>query len=249
YALALRDELNARRDAMRESLASARDTISQTTYRIDWLRTLLPSLESQGEDVRRAILELIPSAMSTAEAVSAAPGFEAALDTLLREVSKSVVVDDAETAVEAIRRLRERGAGRGAFIALDYTPHPAFGHPLPATRGEGTSPESLLPSPRLRGEGLGGRGTRRGDAAHSVVGEGPVADAVRQAIPEAYIVGDLRQAIERSKERPSATFITLDGDVVRGPLIVGGRTEGATPGVFSLKRQLSDLESLLGSGQ
>jgi chromosome segregation protein len=227
-ALALRDELNARRDAMRESLASARDTISQTTYHIDSLRTLLTSLESQDEDVRRAILELIPSAMSTAEAVSAAPGFEAALDTLLREVSKSVVVDDAETAVEAIRRLRERGAGRGAFIALDYAvPRDARG-------------QVGVPVPH---------GSRRGDAAHSVVGEGPVADAVRQAIPEAYIVGDLRQAIERSKERPSATFITLDGDVVRGPLIVGGRTEGATPGVFSLKRQLADLESLLGSVQ
>jgi chromosome segregation protein len=216
-ALALRDELNARRDAMRESLASARDTISQTTYRIDSLRTLLTSLESQDEDVRRAILELIPTAMSTAEAISAAPGFEAALDTLLREVSKSVVVDDGETAIEAIRRLRERGAGRGAFIALDYQSN--------------------------------SEGTRRGDAAFSVVGEGPVADAVRQAIPEAYIVGDLRQAIERAKDRPSATFITLDGDVVRGPLVIGGRTEGATPGVFSIKRQLADLESLLGSVQ
>jgi chromosome segregation protein len=233
-ALALRDALHARRDAMRESLASARDTISQTTYRIDSLRTLLTSLESQDEDVRRAILELIPSAMSTAEAVSAAPGFEAALDTLLREVSKSVVVDDAETAIEAIRRLRERGAGRGAFIALDYTP---------------SGGQALSPVPRGQAGVPVVHGTRRGDAAHSVVGEGPVADAVRQAVPEAYIVGDLRQAIERSKERPSATFITLDGDVVRGPLIVGGRTEGATPGVFSLKRQLSDLESLLGSVQ
>ena len=216
-AQALRDELNAKRDAMRESLASARDTISQTTYKIDSLRTLLTSLESQDEDVRRAVLELIPNAMSAAEAVSAAPGFEKALDTLLREVSKSVVVENGDTAIEAIRRLRERGAGRGAFITLDY------------------SSEST--------------GTRRGDAAYSVVGEGPVADAVRQAVPEAYIVGNLREAIERAKERPSATFITLDGDVVRGPLVVGGRTEGATPGVFSLKRELSDLESHLGSVQ
>ena len=216
-ALALRDDLNSRRDSMRESLASARDSISQTTYKIDSLRTLLTSLESQDEDVRRAILELIPNAMSAAEAVSAAPGFEAALDTLLREVSKSVVVDNGDTAIEAIRRLRERGAGRGAFITLDYK----------ATA----------------------EGSRRGDAAFSVVGQGEVADAVRQAIPEAYIVGDLRQAIERAKERPSATFITLDGDIVRGPLVVGGRTEGATPGVFSLKRQLSDLESHLGNVQ
>ena len=233
-ALALRDELNARRDAMRESLASARDTISQTTYKIDSLRTLLTSLESQDENVRRAVLELIPNAMSAAEGVSAAPGFEAALDTLLREVSKSVVVDDADTAIEAIRRLRERGAGRGGFITLDYAPASSGGQ---------------APSPVRTGEAPVPHGTRRGNAAYSVVGQGPVADAVRHAIPEAYIVGNLREAIERAKERPSATFITLDGDIVRGPLVVGGRTEGATPGVFSLKRELSDLESHLGSVQ
>ncbi|HEX3109332.1 MAG TPA: AAA family ATPase, partial [Thermoanaerobaculia bacterium] len=213
--LALRDELSAHRDALRESLASARDTISQTTYKIDSLRTLLTSLESQDEDVRRAILELIPNAVSAAESVHAAQGFEAALDTLLREVSKAVVVDNGDTALEAIHRLRERGAGRGAFINLDFTPE--------------------------------GEGTRRGDAAFSVLGEGEIADAVRHAIPEAYIVGNLREAMERAKERPSATFITLDGDIVRGPLVVGGRTEGATPGVFSIKRQLSDLESHLGN--
>jgi chromosome segregation protein len=214
-ALELRDTLAARRDALRESLAGARDRVSQTTYKIDSLRTLLTSLESQDEEVRRAILELIPNATAAAEAVRAAEGYEAALDTLLRDVAEAVVVDDAGTAVEAIARLRERGAGRGAFITLDYSSQ--------------------------------GEGSRRGDAAYSVVGEGPVADAVRHAIPEAYIVGDLRQAIERSKERPNATFITLEGDVVRGPLLVGGRTEGATPGVFSIKRQLADLESVLGS--
>src|SRR5204863_127648 len=109
-AVARRDDLASRRDAMRESLASARDTISQTTYRIDSLRTLLTSLESQDEEVRRAILELIPNAMAAAEAVRATEGFEAALDALLRDVSKAVVVDDAQTALEAIARLRERGA-------------------------------------------------------------------------------------------------------------------------------------------
>jgi chromosome segregation protein len=214
-AINLRDELTQRRDGMRDSLASARDRVSQMSYKIDSLRTLLTSLEAQDEDVRRAVLELIPNAPAAAEAVRAAEGFEAALDTLLRELSKASVVDNADTAIEAVSRLRERGAGRGAFITLDYK--------------------------------AAGEGTRRGDAAYSIVGEGPVADAVRAAIPEAYIVGDLREAMERAKERPHATFITLDGDVVRGPLIIGGKTEGATPGVFSIKRQLSDLEQLLGS--
>ena len=214
-ALETRDDLTSRRDGLRESLAASRDRVSQATYKIDSLRTLLVSLEAQDEDVRRAILELIPNATSAAEAVRAAEGFEAALDTLLRDVSKAVVVDSSTIATEAIRRLRERGAGRGAFVTLDFEPV--------------------------------AEGSRRGDAAHSVIGEGQIADAVRRAMPEAYIVGSIGEAVQRSKERPNATFVTLDGDVVRGPLVIGGKTEGATPGVFSVKREIADLESLLGT--
>jgi len=214
-AVARRDELSSRRDSLREALGTARDRVSQATYKIDSLRTLLTSLESQDEAVRAAVLELIPNATSAAESVRAAEGFEAALDTLLRDVSKAVVVEDATTAIEAIRRLRERGAGRGAFITTDFVAQ--------------------------------GEGTRRGNAAYSVVGEGAVADAVRLAIPEAYIVGNLPEAIDRAEERPNATFVTLEGDIVRGPLVIGGKTEGATPGVFSLKRELSDLETLVGT--
>ncbi|PYQ53363.1 MAG: hypothetical protein DMF59_02045, partial [Acidobacteria bacterium] len=194
--------------------------MSQITYKIDSVRTLLASLEAQDENVRGAILELIPNAVSAAESVHATQGFEAALDTLLREVSKATVVENEGLAVAAIKRLRERGAGRGAFLNVG----PALSRSAPA--GE--------PAPH-------------GDARYAVVGEGPVADAVRSAIPEAYIVGDLQQAIDRAKERPHATFVTLDGDIVRGPLLIGGKTEGATPGVFSIKRQLADLTSLLGT--
>jgi len=214
-AVVLNDELTMHRNERRETMAGARDRVSQMTYKIDSLRTLLISLESQEEDVRRAILELIPNATPAAEAVRATEGFEAALDTLLRDVSKAVVVDNARVAIDAIARLRQRGAGRGAFITLDYE--------------------------------ASGEGGRRGDAKYAVVGEGPVADAVRRAMPEAYIVGTLGEALDRSKERPSATFVTLEGDIVRGPLVIGGKSENATPGVFSLKRQLSDLEALLGT--
>src|SRR5262249_18188423 len=147
--------------------------VSQTTYKIDSLRTLLTSLESQDEDVRRAILELIPNAMSAAEAVRATEGFEAALDNLLREVSKAIVVDSAQTAADAIARLRERNAGRGAFLV--------------------SGGQTILSVPGQAGLPV----LHRGNAAFAVVGEGTVADAVRQAIPEAYIVGTLGEAIER----------------------------------------------------
>ncbi len=214
-AISRTDELTLRRNELRDTLAGTRDRVSQMTYKLDSLRTLLVSLESQDEDVRRAILELIPNATPAAEAVRATEGFEAALDTLLRDVSKAVVVEDARTVIDAISRLRERGAGRGAFITLDFV--------------------------------ASGEGGRRGDAKYAVVGEGEIADAVRRAMPEAYIVGSLGEALDRAEERPSATFVTLEGDVVRGPLVIGGKSANAVPGVFSLKRELSDLETLLGT--
>src|SRR5207248_3360471 len=43
-----------------------------------------------------------------------------------------------------------------------YALHPAFGHPLPAARGEGTPAPEGSPLPAARGEGLGVRGLRIG---------------------------------------------------------------------------------------
>ncbi|MGA7614225.1 MAG: hypothetical protein WBX15_03500, partial [Thermoanaerobaculia bacterium] len=215
-ALDRRNALTSRRDEVLDSLKSARDSISQTTYKIDSLRTLLQSLESQDEEVRRAVLDLAPTASSAAEAVHAAPGYEIALDALLRDISRAVVIDDSATAVEAIRRLHERGAGRGAFIALDY-------------RADAVA-------------------LSEGGAEHVILGDGPVADAVRAAVPEAYVVDDLARALEEARRRPHATFVTRDGDMVRGPLVYGGKKAGGT-GIFSIKREVADLEALLSSEQ
>jgi len=215
-AAAAREEhisLLARRDGMREILASARDTISQTTYKIDSLRTILLSLESQDEEIRRAILEVLPNAVSAAESVRAADGMEAALDAILRDITKAVVTEDSATAVGVIQRLRERDAGRGAFISLDYTI------------------ERAEPA-------------HSGNVASAIVGEGRIADAIRAAVPEAYIVDTLDDAIARARQQPHVTFVTREGDVVRGPLILGGQKENAR-GIFSVKRQLSDLEQAL----
>ncbi|MEO8215981.1 MAG: hypothetical protein ABI718_02755, partial [Acidobacteriota bacterium] len=214
-AVEQRGTLTEKRDSMRESLASSRDVISQTTYKIDSLRTVLISLESQEEEVRRAIIDLVPNAASAAESVRAAEGFEAALDVLLRDISKAVVVENTRGAIDVLGRLREREAGRGAFINLGY--------------------RSEI------------EGTRRGNAAELIIGEGPVADAVRAAVPEAYIVDSLEEALDQARTRPHATLVTRDGDVVRGPLVVGGRKQSAQPGLFSIKRQLSDFERVLGA--
>jgi chromosome segregation protein len=212
-ALEHRDALTGTRDGMRESLKNSRDVISQTTYRLDSLRTLLMSLESQEEEVRRAVLELAPTAAAAAESVRAAEGFETALDSLLRDISKAVVVESADTAIEAIHRLRERGAGRGSFVTLDFRPE-----------------EWDAPAP--------------GDAHVAILGDGAIADAVRAAVTGTFIVSDLRAAIAQARLQPHATFVTREGDMVRGPIIQGGRHEGAR-GVFTIKRELRDLEGVL----
>lgn len=214
-ALERLDTLQKRREAVRGSLSTSRDVISQTTYKIDSLRTILTSLESQDEEVRRVILEMLPNAVSAAESVRGAEGFEAALDVLLREISKAVVVADSGAAVELIGRLREQGAGRGAFIALDYQAE--------------------------------GEGARRGNAADVILGDGAVADAIRASVPEAYIVANLSEALLNARQRPHTTFLTREGDIVRGPFILGGHKQSAQPGIFSIKRQIRDLEQLLGA--
>jgi len=211
---AARDELTGRRDGMRSSLSSARDAISQTTYRIDSLRSLLTSLESQDEEVRGAILELVPHAASAAEAVRATEGYETALDALLRDMTNAVVVPDAETAKAAVARLDERGAGRGSFIRLDWSADGA------------ASPSS--------------------SASRALMGEGEVADAVRASVPDARIVDTLDEAMAASRTSPGMTFVTRKGEIVRGPLVIGGRQENAR-GVFSIKRELADLEQALAS--
>jgi chromosome segregation protein len=213
-ALSQREILTAHRDEIRASLASSRDLVSQTTYKLDSLRALLLTLESQDDEVRAAILELVPDAPSAAEQVRAAEGYEAALDTLLRDITKAVVIDQASIAATAIARLHERGAGRGAFIALD----------IPVVN------QQLSEAHRL------------------IEGEGRVADAVRAAAPDAVIVDSLAAAIASAKLQPSRVFITRDGDVVRGPLIYGGSKETAR-GVFSIKRQIRDLELVLADAE
>jgi GNAT superfamily N-acetyltransferase len=47
------------------------------------------------------------------------------------------------------------------YVVEEDAPHPAFGHPLPAPRGEGTSVEALLPAAR-------GEGTRSADEGHII---------------------------------------------------------------------------------
>ena len=211
-AIAERNVLEQQHESVRESLAQARDVISQTTYQIDSLRTLLTTLETQDEEVRRQVLELMPHASSAAEAIRAAEGFETALDTILREVTRAVVVEDSGRAIEAIRRLHETGAGRGAFINLDFRPE--------------------------TDEAPGG------NVASYIVGDGAIPDAVRAAVPDAYIVDTIDEALAGARRRPHATFVTRGGDLVRGSLVIGGK-KGESRGVFAIKRQLADLEQTL----
>lgn len=204
--------LTSERDAMRDTLKSSRDAISQATYQLDSLRTLLTSLESQDEEIRKAIVDVVAHPRAAAEAVRASEGLESAFDSLLRDVTRAVLVDDAGMAIEAVRRIRERDAGRGAFIMLDFRPE----------AGE----------TEMRG------------LASELSGDDEAAVAVRAAVPEAYLADSLENAIAQARTRPQATFVTPDGDIVRGSLVLGGR-KGSSRGVFTIKRQIADLEHQL----
>jgi glycosyltransferase involved in cell wall biosynthesis len=77
--------------------------------------------------------------------------FKAAIDEAYRLPIPKITV--SPHLVEICRTFYDDATYVGQIVDEEFyqTSHPAFGHPLPASRGEGHSIES--PSPRLRGEG------------------------------------------------------------------------------------------------
>ncbi|MBW3565893.1 MAG: chromosome segregation protein SMC [Acidobacteria bacterium] len=207
------EQIRIEHESSRESLAQSRDLISQTTYKIDSLRTLITSLEAQEETVRGAILEIFPHAEPAVGTVRAESGYEAALDTALSEIMRAVLIGNTDDAISAVSLLNSQQAGRGAFVRTDFR----------ATPPEHSGLRSL---------------------ASVIVGEGTEADAVRAAVGGIAVTDTLEEALALSSSHPGIRFVAKDGSLVHGSLVAGGSRKESR-GVFTVKRELEDLESTI----
>ncbi|GAB3123328.1 chromosome segregation protein SMC [Streptomyces calidiresistens] len=178
---------------------------------------LLPSLRRR--DGTAALLESerrppgIPG--TVAELLAVEPGYEVAVGAALDSAADALVADGPDTAIEALRLLREGDGGRAVLLLTD-----------PVGAGE----ERGAPSP---------------DAAPAPIPEGarPVADllsgppavlaAARSLLARTVLVADTALARAVVDRHPDLTTVTPEGDVLSRRLARGG--SAGAPGTLEVR--------------
>ncbi|MFP6563589.1 MAG: chromosome segregation protein SMC [Myxococcota bacterium] len=144
---------------------------------------------------------------------------EKAVDAVLAERCQALVVDRAAGAVDALRQLRSRGAGRGVFIC----------HPVDSVVSGGIVPmgEPLLDRVQAR--------------------EGSEA-LVRSLLEDVYLVETLQEPVDAfGGSSLPATFVTSEGDLLTRDGVISGAADATAAGSLGRIRELRELESEVNS--
>jgi chromosome segregation protein len=143
-------------------------------------------------------------------------GYERAVEACLGDLLQYVVVERPEHAAAGFAFLREQGVGRCGFViaAVDSG---ATAAPLEAASSPGFTPLST----------------------HVRV-TGPFAEAIRQAMGQAFIAADYDCAAEASRHT-AVPVATLLGDLFRGANVVSGGVRVEARGILETKREISEL--------
>jgi chromosome segregation protein len=208
-SLRLREAREAR-EIRRARLASLRELLARREDLGEGTRSLLAS-EAGGRDlgVRGLVRDLIEVDRDA----------ERAVEAVLAECAEAVVVEDARSAVAALARLRESGAGRGVFVAL--------ADPAPVSQGFVPLGEPLLAHVRAR-------------AGFEAL--------ARRLLGGANLVESLEQVLEvYGGGRIPATFVTPDGCVLAPDGVVRGGDPRAGGGLIARVREVRELEAEVAS--
>ena len=149
-----------------------------------------------------------------ADAIEVAPEHEKAVEGFLGDALQALVVPKAETARAGVARLAESGEGRASFLILGRQ-HGAIA-PLAAPND---------------GRIIG----RLHDLYRVVLPDG---DSIKAGLCDALVVRNLKDALALS-ETLDAPMVTLDGEVVRGAWVEGGR---GGRGFLAPRREVKELK-------
>ncbi len=223
----------ARSSALRHAAEEAESRIA--VLRSEWdglagrkasLLEMVASHSAFDEGVRHLLAS--PEALEVrgvvADFVETEPAHERAVEIFLSDFLQAVLVPDAAAARSAVEQLRDSGAGRCALLPLaSVSPQHDAAARLRAVATE---------EPRVRG--------LLGDLVRV---NGPFADAIRAAMPEALVVDTLEDAFELAARRGALPIVTLGGENLRGAVVEGGRR---VRGLLSPRREIKELEEHLG---
>ncbi len=208
-----------------------------------------------------------------ADVVRAPELLELAVEAALGDRLGGVLVDDHEVGVAAIGYLKSTSSGRSAFVPVRAGPAGAAGL-MPAGARPTASPDLgsldddhvgvaswsmaddggmlvedhtasaplMAAAAAIGGEGVLGRMVDLVGFADGFAGVG------HNLFADCVVVDTLDHAVALYQTGVAATLVTIDGDVVdqRG-VVAGGSREAQGAGVLSQKREIRELEEIVGS--
>jgi chromosome segregation protein len=171
-------------------------------------------------------------------------GYERAVEACLGDLLQHVVVERPEHAAAGFQLVREAGAGRCGFLVTSGVPQMAAAGADASSFGAGQTPQAVDV------QALAGFVPRTPDGVAAMSAlvrvHGPFADAIRQAIGDAWIADSYEGAAAASCVTP-LPVVSRAGEVFRGPHLVAGGDAEASRGILETKREIRELRDRLAS--
>jgi chromosome segregation protein len=157
-----------------------------------------------------------------ADLVETESAHERAVEAFLTDRLQAVVVSDAAQAARGLRYLESTEAGRATLLPLDQA----------AVRSDASALGAIAETePACRG---------RVSELYRVAG--PLAKAVRAALPDALVTESLDEALVLASRHPDVPFVTLRGEVASGGFVRGGR---GVRGLLAPRREVREISARL----
>jgi chromosome segregation protein len=221
------DALDAELRQLRVDVSASREDRAKTESKVKALQELVDNHEGFKADIQNILKdsELAGGLRGVfADRIEAHPGFEFALEAVLREFLDNLLVDDAASARQLIGVLKDRNLGRASFWSLDLLEQRARA----AYAGEippGAKP--LRDFVRIDHE--------KGEAFLSLLDRHFVVDSLDEAL----------MAFSKTADA-GLSFVTREGDCVdRYGRVTGGSTKSLEGGILARKAELQKLSEHL----
>jgi chromosome segregation protein len=212
------EEVGGRRrevEGTHRGASSRLDALVQLYEQRDWategVRAVL-SRKGEGREVGGAVLGIL------GELIETAPEHERAVEAVLGDRVQSVAVRGLADGAEALRYLKDGGAGKGTFVPVTL---------------------------RARRDGRGSDGGEGVVAPLSdlVSASGDAGPMVKRLLEGVLLVSDLPSAIRLWEgEHGWSAYVTPEGDVVTGEgILSGGSAASGDVGLLARRREIRDL--------
>ncbi|HEY6930010.1 MAG TPA: hypothetical protein VJA66_10075, partial [Thermoanaerobaculia bacterium] len=199
---------------------SFREALGSAEHRRDALIEILRSKEQTSEALRASLAGAgIAESGKLADRLRPAKGWEEAVDLLLGDEAEALL---AKGNAERILEA-SRPLARASFVRADWQSSPAVPSADVAEGGKGW--ETVLEN------------------------FGRLSAAEKAALPGAVFVETVGEALVLSERHPQRTFVTRQRELVRGSLVCQVAPGDAQAGLFTLRRNITELEQQAASAR